>query len=92
MRRKSLWILIAAIFLSILGHLILFFGIPFISFGSAPPIAEDLIIKTELRVEPPKKIQLTSAPKKDLSLKPLIPFPLIRYQIQMVMGWGSRVP
>ena len=64
MRRKSLWILIAAVFLSILGHLILFFGIPFISFGSAPPIAEDLIIKTELRVEPPKKIQLTSAPKK----------------------------
>ena len=63
-RRKSLWILIAAIFLSVSGHLILFFGLPFISFGSPPPIAEDLIIKTELRVEPPKKIQLTSAPKK----------------------------
>ena len=66
-RRRSLWILIVAIFLSVLGHLILFFGIPFISFGSAPPIAEDLIIKTDLRVEPPKKIQLTSKPKKKTS-------------------------
>ena len=63
-RRKSLWILIAAIFLSVVGHLVLFFGLPFISFGSPPPIAEDLIIKTELRVEPPKKIQLASTPKK----------------------------
>jgi hypothetical protein len=63
-RRRSLWILIAAIFLSILGHLILFFGIPFFPFGSAPPISEDLIIKTELRAEPPRKINLTSAPKK----------------------------
>ena len=66
-RRRSLWILIVAIFLSVLGHLILFFGIPFISFGSAPPIAEDLIIKTDLRVEPPKKIQLTSKLKKKTS-------------------------
>jgi hypothetical protein len=63
-RRRSLWILIAAIVLSVLGHLILFFGLPFISFGSMPPIAEDLIIKTELRVEPPKKIQLSTPPKK----------------------------
>ena len=65
--RKSLWILTAAIFLSLVGHLILFFGIPFFSFGSAPPIAEDLIIKTELRVEPPQKIQLATAPKKKAS-------------------------
>ena len=63
-RRKSLWILLAAIFISIVGHLILFFGIPFISFASAPPISEDLIIKTDLRVEPPQKIQLATAPKK----------------------------
>jgi hypothetical protein len=62
--RRSLWILTAAVFLSVIGHLILFFGIPFISFSSPPPIAEDLIIKTELRVEPPQKIQLTSRPKK----------------------------
>lgn len=63
-RRRSLWILTVAILLSIIGHLILFFGIPFFSFSSAPPISEDLIIKTELRVEPPQKIQLTSRPKK----------------------------
>lgn len=63
-RRKSLWILLVAIFLSIIGHLILFFGIPFFSFGIAPPIAEDLIIKTDLRVEPPQKIQLATATKK----------------------------
>lgn len=62
--RRSLWILIAAIFISLIGHLILFFGIPFISFGTPPSIAEDLIIKTDLRVEPPKKIQLSNASKK----------------------------
>jgi hypothetical protein len=61
---RSLRILLIALFLSILGHLILFFGIPFISFGNPPEIAEDLIIKTELRVEPPKKIQMSKAPKK----------------------------
>ena len=63
-RRRSLGILTVAILLSVIGHFILFFGIPFISFSSAPPISEDLIIKTELRVEPPQKIQLTSRPKK----------------------------
>ncbi|OZA01048.1 MAG: hypothetical protein B7Y05_24725, partial [Polynucleobacter sp. 24-46-87] len=68
-RRKSLWILIAAIFLSIAGHLILFFGLPFISFGAPPPIAEDLIIKTDLRVDPPKKIQMVSTPKKKTTPK-----------------------
>jgi hypothetical protein len=64
-----MWILIAAIFLSVIGHLILFFGLPFFSFASPPPIAEDLIIKTDLRVEPPKKIQMASALKKKASPK-----------------------
>jgi len=63
-RRRSLWILFAAILVSIFGHFLVFFGIPFLSFSSAPPIADDLIIKTELRVEPPQKIQMTTAPKK----------------------------
>jgi hypothetical protein len=54
-----------ALTLSLLGHFILYFGIPFLSFSSAPDIAEDLIIKTELRVEPPKKIQTAKAPKKN---------------------------
>ncbi len=53
-----------AILLSIIGHLMLFFGVPFISFGRPLPITEDLIIKTDLRAEPPKKIQLSSASRK----------------------------
>ena len=69
MRKRSLWILIAAIFFSLIGHFILFFGLPFFSFASAPPIAEDLIIKSDLRVEPPKKIQMASALKKKSSPK-----------------------
>ena len=62
--RKTHWILLAAIFLSIFGHLLLFFGIPFVSFTSAPPISEDLLIDTELRVEPPRKIELNNSTKK----------------------------
>ncbi|WP_251368555.1 DUF3108 domain-containing protein [Polynucleobacter sp. MWH-S4W17] len=50
--------------LSVLGHLILFFGLPFISFSEPAPIADDLIIRTELKVEPPKKIHITKAVKK----------------------------
>lgn len=64
LRTKSLWIFIAAVILSIAGHLVLFFGIPFFSFSKNPEIADDLIIKTELRVEPPKKIQMATNPKK----------------------------
>jgi hypothetical protein len=63
-RKQSLRIIFIALLLSLFGHLVLFFGIPFISFGSAPDISEDLIIKTELKVEPPKKIQIAKAPKK----------------------------
>lgn len=61
---KSLKVIVAALALSLLGHLILFFGIPFISFTSAPVLPEDLIIKTELKTEPPQKIQMAKAPKK----------------------------
>ena len=50
-----------------LGHFLLFFGLPFISFGSSPEIAEDLIIRTEIKVEPPKKIQMARSPKKKVS-------------------------
>ena len=46
------------------GHLLLFFGLPFFSFNELPPIAEDLIIRTELKAEPPKKIQMTKSAKK----------------------------
>ena len=61
---KSLKVIVAALALSLLGHLILFFGIPFISFTSAPVLPEDLIIKTELKSEPPQKIQMAKAPRK----------------------------
>lgn len=61
---KPIWIVLFASVLSLLGHLIFFFGIPFLSFNSAPEISEDLIIKSELRAEPPKKIQTAKAPKK----------------------------
>lgn len=69
MRIRSLWILLVAFFLSIIGHFILFFGIPFLSFGKASEISDDLIIKTELRAEPPKKIQMAAKPKKKQALQ-----------------------
>lgn len=61
---KSLWLLISALALSLLGHFVLYFGIPFLSFSSGSAIPEDLIIKTELRVDPPKKIQTAKSPQK----------------------------
>jgi Protein of unknown function (DUF3108) len=61
---KSLRIVVYALVLSLLGHLILYFGIPWLSFSSPSEIPEDLIIKTELKVEPPKKIQMAKSPNK----------------------------
>lgn len=61
---KSLRIIFAALVLSVIGHLILFFGLPFISFNTPEPIDEDLIIRTEIKAEPPKKIQMTKSAKK----------------------------
>ncbi|WP_251366801.1 DUF3108 domain-containing protein [Polynucleobacter sp. MWH-Svant-W18] len=49
-----------------LGHLLLFFGLPLFPFGSSGDIPDDLIIRTELKLEPPKKIQMAKAPKKKL--------------------------
>ena len=46
---KSLRIVVYALVLSLLGHLILYFGIPWLSFSSPSEIPEDLIIKTELK-------------------------------------------
>ena len=63
----SLRVMLIALLLSILGHLILFFGIPFLSIGSSPIISDDLIIRTELKAEPPKKIQMAKAPKKKVA-------------------------
>jgi len=69
MYANSLRIILVALALSLLGHFILFFGIPFLSFNSAPEIADDLIIRTELKPEPPKKIQMSKAPKKKVSIE-----------------------
>ncbi len=63
-RLHSLRIILIAILLSLIGHLILFFGLPLFNFGSAPEIADDLIIRTEIKVEPPQKIQMSRSPKK----------------------------
>jgi hypothetical protein len=63
----SLRVMLIALLLSILGHFILFFGIPFLSLGSSPIISDDLIIRTELKAEPPKKIQMAKAPKKKVA-------------------------
>ena len=60
----SLRVILAALLLSVLGHLVLFFGSPFFAFFQAPPIAEDLIIRTELKTEPPKKIQMAKGVKR----------------------------
>lgn len=49
-----------------LGHFLLFFGLPFLSFGSSTGLPDDLIIRTELKLEPPKKIQLAQSPKKKI--------------------------
>jgi hypothetical protein len=66
-RTHSLRIIFIALLVSVLGHFLLFFGLPFISFGSSPEIAEDLIIRTEIKAEPPQKIQMARSPKKKVS-------------------------
>lgn len=63
-RNYPLRIFLFALLLSILGHLLLFFGLPFISFGSNPGLSDDLIIRSELKSEPPKKIQISKAKKQ----------------------------
>ena len=67
-RLHSLRIILIAILLSLIGHFILFFGLPLFSFSSAPEIADDLIIRTEIKAEPPKKIQMTQSPKKEAGI------------------------
>ena len=63
-RKQSLRVFLIALLLSLMGHLILFFGLPFISFSSVPGVSDELIIRSELKSEPPKKIQLTRALKQ----------------------------
>jgi hypothetical protein len=60
---KSWRLVLIALVLSVVGHLLLFFGLPFFSFATTN-IPDDLIIRTELKLDLPKKIQLAKAPKK----------------------------
>lgn len=61
---RSLRVIFAALILSVLGHLVLFFGIPFWSPLLPSAVSDELIIKTDLLLELPKKIKLARAPKK----------------------------
>ena len=61
---KSFGIFVAALLLSLVGHPTLYFGIPYFTFGDQKPISNDLIITTDLRSEPPKKIQMTHSSRK----------------------------
>jgi hypothetical protein len=60
---KSWRLVLIALVLSVVGHLLLFFGLPFFSFATTN-IPDDLIIRTELKLDLPKKIQLAKSPKK----------------------------
>ena len=65
-RFNSLPIILVALMISMAGHVLLFFGLPLISFGEPKAISDDLIIKTELKLDPPKKIHITKAKKKKI--------------------------
>ena len=65
---RSLRVIFAALILSVLGHFILFFGIPFLSPSLPSAISDELVIKTDLLLELPKKIKMARGPKK----KPLV--------------------
>ena len=58
---RSLRVIFAALILSVLGHLVLFFGIPFWSPLLPIAVSDKLIIKTDLLLELPKKIKLANA-------------------------------
>ena len=65
---RSVRVIFAALMLSVLGHLVLFFGIPFLSPSLPSAIYDELTIKTDLLLELPKKIKMARAPKKKSSI------------------------
>jgi len=65
---RSVRVIFAALMLSVLGHLVLFFGIPFLSPSLPSAIYDELTIKTNLLLELPKKIKMARAPKKKSSI------------------------
>ena len=65
---RSLRVIFAALILSVLGHFVLFFGIPFLSPSLPSAISDELVIKTDLLLELPKKIKMERTPKKKPSM------------------------
>ena len=65
---RSLRVIFAALILSVLGHFVLFFGIPFLSPSLPSAISDELVIKTDLLLELPKKIKMARTPKKKPSM------------------------
>lgn len=63
---KSWRILSIALALSVLGHLFVFFGLPFWPLSFSNDVPDDLIIRTELKLDPPKKIKISNTVKKKL--------------------------
>ena len=61
---RSLRVIFAALVLSVLGHLVLFFGVPFLSPSLPSAISDELIIKSDLLLALPKKIKMARSPKK----------------------------
>jgi len=65
---RSLRGIFAALIHSVLGHFVLFFGIPFLSPSLPSAISDELVIKTDLLLELPKKIKMARTPKKKPSM------------------------
>ena len=61
---QSLRIFFTAIVFSLLGHFVLFFGIPFLSPSLPVASTDEFIIKTDLLPEPPRKITMAKTVKK----------------------------
>jgi hypothetical protein len=60
----SLRIIFTAIVISLLGHFVLFFGVPFLSPSLPVASTDEFIIKTDLLPEPPQKIAMAKTVKK----------------------------
>ena len=65
---QSLRVFFAALIFSLLGHFLLFFGIPLFNPSLPSIISDELIIKSDLLPELPKKIQMGSLYKKKLPM------------------------
>ena len=65
-RYSPFWVFCCALMLSLLGHFLLFFGLPFYQIIYTEP-TEDGVLKAELKVEPPTKIKMSRHAAKRVS-------------------------